>query len=153
MVNIRGLEARDIDRCVKLANDGFKDEIKFGMQEFAHKYFDSRLSIERVKMWVVEDETVFGFMLLTDANIEVPAILHLIAIDRSKRRQGIGKQLIQHAMDYVSENEWSKLKLSTRPENTGMRKICTDLGFIQEAYLTKEYLNRDLIQYGFFPEE
>ncbi len=53
----------------------------------------------------------------------------------------------------LSENEWSKLKLSTRPENTGMRKICTDLGFIQEAYLTKEYLNRDLIQYGFFPEE
>ena len=33
-----------------------------------------------------------------------------------------------------------------------MRKVCTDLGFTQEAHLRKEYLNKDLIQYGYFTD-
>lgn len=139
MVNIRVLEAKDIERCVKIANEGFKDEIEIGLPKFTQEYFTSRLTNKRVKIWIAEDENVLGFMLLTDATIEVPAILHLIAVDISKRKRGTGKQLVQQAIDYVTDNTWIKLKLSTRPWNNGMRKFCTDLGFIQEAYLTQEY--------------
>ena len=152
MVEIRRLEEKDAERCSLLANKGFWDEIERGMQEFTPEYFTSRLDSQRVKMWVAEEDEVLGFVLITEANVEVPAMLHLITVDETKRKQGIGKQLVQQIMDYVVENKWSKLKLSTRPWNNAMRKVCTDLGFIQEAYLTKEYLNKDLIQYGYFPE-
>lgn len=151
MVIIRGLENDDASRCSEIALDAFGDELYLGMPLFSPEYFTSRLISKRVKMMVAEDEDVVGFMLVTDANVQVPAQLHLVAVDKDRRGQGIGKQLVQYAVDYTVENEWSKLKLFTRPWNTGMRKICSDLGFVQEAYLTKEYLNEDLIQYGYFP--
>jgi hypothetical protein len=33
-----------------------------------------------------------------------------------------------------------------------MRKVCKDTGFIPEAYLRKEYLEEDLIQYSLYLE-
>jgi hypothetical protein len=44
------------------------------------------------------------------------------------------------------------LRLYTRPWNTAMKNVCTDTGFTPEAYLKKEYLGEDLIQYSFFLE-
>ena len=152
MVTLRGLVEADSVRCSEIAAEAFSDEIKLGMSSFSAEYFSSRIPSERVRMTVAVDDGVVGFMVYTDANVEVPAILHLVAVDKSKRGQGIGKRLVKHAVDYTVENGWSKLKLSTRPWNQAMRKVCSDMGFIQEAYLTKEYLNNDLIQYGYFPE-
>ena len=84
-----------------------------------------------------------------------PRLRRIIVCEQSLNAsigQGIGKQLVQHAIDYTIENGWSKLKLSTRPWNRAMRKVCTGLGFTQEAHLRKEYLDKDLIQYGYFPQ-
>ena len=66
--------------------------------------------------------------------------------------QGIRRLFLQTAIDYTVENGWSKLKLHTRPWNHAMRKVCTGLGFTQEAHLRKEYLDKNLIQYGYFPQ-
>ena len=152
MVTLRPMEEADSAKCSEIAAEAFADEIELGMPAFSAEYFFSRIPMERVKIIVADAEGVVGFMVLTDANVEVPAILHLVAVDESCRGQGIGKQLVRFAVDYTVENRWSKLKLHTRPWNNAMRKVCTDLGFIQEAYLTKEYLDNDLIQYGYFPE-
>lgn len=152
MVILRSMEEADSVRCSEIASEAFSDEIKLGMPSFSTEYFSSRIPSERVKMTVAVGDVVVGFMVYTDANVEAPAILHLVAVDKSSRGQGIGRQLVKHAVDFTGENGWSKLKLSTRPWNHAMRKVCSDLGFIQEAYLTKEYLDNDLIQYGYFSE-
>jgi len=152
MVSLRGLNEKDCEKCSEIAAEAFADEKELGMSAFSSEYFSSRIPMERVRITVADDGGVVGFMVYTIANVEVPAILHLVAVDKSRRGQGIGRQLVKQAVDYTAENGWSKLKLSTRPWNHAMRKVCSDLGFIQEAYLTKEYLNNDLIQYGYFPE-
>ena len=152
MVTLRTLEEEDTVKCAEIALEAFADEIELGMPVFSADYFASRIPMERVKITVAEDSGVIGFMVLTDANVEAPARVHLVAVDKSRRGKGIGKQFIQHAIDYTVENGWSKLKLYTRPWNHAMRKVCTDLGFTQEAHLKKEYLNKDLVQYGYFPE-
>jgi RimJ/RimL family protein N-acetyltransferase len=118
---------------------------------FNKEYFLKRIVTKNVKLVVAEDDKILGFMLVTDANVFVPAQLHLVAINKEERGKGIGKQLVQYAIDYAKENEWEKLKLSTKPWNKAMRKICMNLGFAEEALLRKEYLGEDLIQYGYFP--
>jgi predicted GNAT family acetyltransferase len=152
MVILRSMEAADSVRCSEIAAEAFSGEIKLGMPAFSSEYFASRIPSERVRMTVADDGGVVGFMVYTIANVEQPAVIHLVAVDKPNRGQGIGRQLVKHTIDYTAENGWSKLKLSTRPWNHAMRRVCSDLGFIQEAYLSKEYLDNDLIQYGYFPE-
>ena len=85
MVTIRSLEEGDEEKCSILGNMGFADEIEDGLPSFTPEYFIKRLPNERVKMWVAEEGDVIGFMLVTDANVEYPAQLHLITVDESKR--------------------------------------------------------------------
>jgi hypothetical protein len=44
------------------------------------------------------------------------------------------------------------LRLYTRSWNTAMKNVGTDTGFTPNAYLKKQYLEEDLIQYSFFLE-
>lgn len=152
MMNIRDLEEKDAIDCKAIANTAFSDEIENGMDMFTVEYFLKRVSAKNQKCVVIKDnKTTHGFMIITDANRFVPAQLHLVAIDKESRGKGIGQQLVQYAVDYVTENNWEKMRLFTRPWNTPMRKICEKLGFEQEAHLKKEYLGKDIIQYGYFP--
>ena len=105
MVTIRSLQECDAGRCSEIAIEAFTEEIQLGMPSFSPEYFTSRLLSKRVKMVVAEDENIVGFMIVTDANVEVPAQLHLVAVDKDWQGQGIGKQLVQHAIDYIVENE------------------------------------------------
>ena len=151
---IRELVEKDANACSTIANEAFADEIQRGMDSFTDEYFVKRVSMKNLKLVVAEEKgRIEGFMLITDANIHVPAQLHLVAVNKNFRGKGVGKTLVNYAIDYTIENAWKKIKLSTRPWNTPMRKICTSLGFIEEAHLRKEYLGEDLIQYGYFPYE
>ena len=152
MVLIRDFHENDASVCVDIAMEAFKDEIERGMQVFTSEYFVKRQGWKAHKLVVAEDDDIVGFMMVTDANTFVPAQLHLVAVDREHRRRGIGKQLVQYAIKYTVDQGWMKLKLSTRPWNTGMRKLCESLEFDEEGLLRKEYLNEDLIQYGYFPQ-
>ena len=152
-MKIRNFLEQDKETCVVIANEAFEDEIQRGMPVFTEEYFIKRGVMNGVKLVVAYEERVIGFMLLTDAKVQVPAQLHLVAMDKQYRGKGIGKKLVQYAVDYTLENGWVKLKLSTRPWNKAMRKICSDLGFNEEVLLRKEYLGEDLIQYGYFPSK
>jgi ribosomal protein S18 acetylase RimI-like enzyme len=148
---IRPVTDHDAAKCTKIANEAFRDEIKRGMNEFIPEYFINRIERPSLRLMVAYEDDVLGFVLVTDANAFVPAQLHLVAVDKKQRGKGIGKELVQFAMNITKENGWGKLKLSTRPWNHVMRNLCNSLGFIEEAHLRKEYLNEDLIQYGYFP--
>jgi len=150
---VRSFREKDAEECASIANEAFTEEISRGMPRFTADYFVKRASQPSVNITVVEDERVIGFMLLTDANLHFPAQLHLVAVKKEKRGKGVGTNLMKHAIEYTETNNWHKLKLSTRPWNKPMRKICAELGFREEGLLRKEYLKEDLIQYGYFPIE
>ncbi len=154
MIDIRNLNEGDAETCMRIANKAFSDEMDRGMDRFNKGYFMKQSRTSNVKLVVAEEKgMVLGFLRVTDANKFVPAQLHMVAIDSGHRGKGIGQKLVQYAMDYVKENSWEKMRLFTRPWNTGMRRICEKLGFVQEGHLRKEYLGEDIIQYGYFPQE
>jgi RimJ/RimL family protein N-acetyltransferase len=73
-----------------------------------------------------------------------------VGVRSVSRGKGIGKKLVQEAIEHARALGRKKLKLYTRPWNIAMRKVCVDLGFVPEAYLRKDYLNEDLILYSVF---
>ena len=153
MPEIRGFIPGDALRLAEIAGEAFADEVQRGMSAFTEEYFTRRGDRPGVRLVVAEEgDEVAGFMLLTDATVEAPAQVHLVAVEASHRNRGIGRTLVGYAVDLLEANSWGKLKLGTRPWNTGMRRVCEALGFTLEAYLRGEYLGEDLVQYGYFPE-
>ncbi|MFH0850425.1 MAG: GNAT family N-acetyltransferase [Candidatus Bathyarchaeota archaeon] len=153
MPKIRGFRPGDAPRLAEIAGEAFADEAQRGMPAFTEEYFTRRGDRPGVRLVVAEEGgEVAGFMLLTDATVEAPAQVHLVAVEASRRNREIGRTLVGYAVDLLGACGWGKLKLSTRPWNTGMRRVCEALGFTLEAYLRGEYLGEDLVQYGYFPE-
>lgn len=154
MPEIRVFRPGDAPRLAEIAGEAFADEAQRGMAAFTEEYFTRRSDRFGVRLVVAEEGgDAVGFMLLTDATVEAPAQVHLVAVDASHRNRGIGKMLVGYAVDLLEASGWGKLKLSTRPWNTVMRRVCDALGFTEEAYLRREYLGEDLVQYGYFPEK
>jgi ribosomal protein S18 acetylase RimI-like enzyme len=142
---IRGFRSGDAPRLAEIAGEAFADEVQRSMSAFTEEYFTRRGDRPGVRLLVAEEGgEVAGFMLLTDATMEAPAQVHLVAVEASRRNRGIGRMLVGYAVDLLGACGWGKLKLSTRPWNTGMRKVCEALGFTLEAYLQGSTWGRTL---------
>ena len=153
MAEVRGFGEGDAARLAEIANMAFGDEIGRGMPVFDEEYFMKRRDRPGVRLVVAEmDGVAVGFMLMTDATVEAPAQLHLVAVEEGLRGRGIGGQLVGDAVRHAEASGAGKLKLSTRPWNAAMRAICMAHGFVEEAYLRREYLGMDLVQYAYFIE-
>jgi ribosomal protein S18 acetylase RimI-like enzyme len=155
LAEVRGFRAGDEARLAEIANEAFGDEVRRGMPSFDGGYFVKRGS--RPPLWPGVRLTVaavggapVGFALLTDATVEAPAQLHLVAVDAGFRGRGLGRMLVGDAVEYVGGCGAGKLKLSVRPWNSAMRGLCSALGFTEEATLRLEYLGEDLVQYAYF---
>ena len=151
MSEVRGFRAGDEARLAEIANEAFGDEVRRGMASFDGGYFVKRGSRPGVRLTVAAvGGTPVGFALLTDATVEAPAQLHLVAVDEGFRGRGLGRMLVGDAVEYAGGCGAGKLKLSVRPWNSAMRGLCSALGFTEEATLRLEYLGEDLVQYAYF---
>ena len=151
MSDIRSYRESDSDKLVSIANEAFGDEIERGMIPFIPDTFSKWTQRRGCIVTVTEkDGDVVGFMILTEGNIEAPAQIQLMGVEKSLRGRGIGKELVRSAVAHVSSKKQVKLKLFTRPWNIGMSKVCIELGFIPEAHLKKDYLGEDLVLYSYF---
>ena len=151
MSAIRSYKESDSNKLVSIANEAFGDEIERGMSPFDQTTFSRWTQRRGCTITVTEkDGDVVGFMILTEGNIETPAQIQLMGVEKSQRGRGIGKELVKSAVVYVSSKKQVKLKLFTRPWNIGMSKVCIELGFVPEAHLKKDYLGEDLVLYSYF---
>jgi hypothetical protein len=83
---IRGYRESDSTKLVSIANEAFGDEIERGMNSFTQDTFSKWVQRRGCTVTVAEKEgDVVGFMILTEGNIEAPAQIHLIGVEKSKR--------------------------------------------------------------------
>ena len=151
MTKIRDFSDSDAVALAEISNEAFSDEMILGMSSFDPKRFIDFSEKEGVRIFVAEDKSkILGFLTLTEGDIEVPAQFHLVAVAKEFRGKGIGKELIRRGMEHVEAVGGRKIKVFVRPWNVVMQKVCIELGFVPEAYLRREYLDRDLILYSFF---
>jgi RimJ/RimL family protein N-acetyltransferase len=152
MPRIREYSEKDSPAIVQILAEAFSDEIARGMLPLTARQVDEFSKRPSVKVLVCESEekAVIGFLTMAEGSVEYPAQIHLIGVKSSLRGKGIGKKLVQEGIKHAEAVGRKKVKLFTRPWNIPMRKICTDLGFVPEAYLRKDYLNEDLVLYSLF---
>lgn len=153
MFELRDFSEGDAQALTEIGNEAFGEEIARGFPAFTPDRFVKMHEREGVKLVVAEsDKSVAGFLVVTVGDVAVPAQVHLVGVEKGLRGRGIGKELVRFSIQYAKEVGKKKLRLYTRPWNLAMRKVCLDTGFIPEAYLKKEYLNEDLIQFSLFLE-
>ena len=153
MFEITDFSEDDAETLAQISKEAFSDEHARGMSPFTPEGFINTSKREGVKTIVArsEGETV-GFLRLTEGVEGQPAQIHLVAVEAGYRGHGLGTKLVRAAIDHVRKLKRTKLRLFTRPWNKAMIKVCINLGFIPEAYLRREYLDADLIQYSLFLE-
>jgi len=151
---IRDFHEEDAITLIQICNKAFGDEITRGMRAFTAERFVEFSKRPGMKVFVAEskEEGIAGFLTLTEGSIEMPAQIHLMAVRRDLRRKGLGKELVRKAIEHAKSIGRKKLKLFTRPWNVAMSKVCVDLGFVPEAYLRREFLDKDLLLYSAFLE-
>ena len=88
MPEIRGFRPEDAPRLAEIAVDAFADQVQRGMPAFT-EYFTRQGDRPKVRLMVTEEGgEVAGFMLFTDAAVEAPAQVHLVAVEASRRNRG-----------------------------------------------------------------
>ena len=151
---IREFREKDAGTLANISQEAFSDEIVKGMSRLKPENFIEYSKRPEVKIFVAESSrgSVVGFLSLTEGSTEAPAQIHMVAVQKDERGEGIGKALVRRALEHARTVGRKKVKLFTRPWNLPMRKVCVELGFIPEACLRREFLNEDVILYSAFLE-
>jgi ribosomal protein S18 acetylase RimI-like enzyme len=68
-------------------------------------------------------------------------LIEELVIDESARRQGVGRALIQAALDWARAQGCSEVEVSTDVDNTAAQAFYRQLGFESEALLLEYELN------------
>ena len=62
--------------------------------------------------------------------------LYAVAVDPSQRRRGLGRQLVQHAIDALRKRGCGKVNLQIRATNEEVREFYRSLGFVVEERIS-----------------
>ncbi len=97
-------------------------------------------------VYVAEDDgRVVG--RLSIARDQHPASRHVadlgLMVAASHRRRGIGRALLEAAVDWARETEVQKLELHVFPSNEGAIALYEGFGFVREGYRTRHYRRGD----------
>jgi len=68
-------------------------------------------------------------------------LIEELVVDESARRQGVGRGLIQAALDWARAQGCSEVEVSTDEDNTAAQAFYRQLGFESEALLLEYELN------------
>lgn len=99
----------------------------------------------------VDGETVVGYAIaIVERNFEFWGFRfgergHLlnIAVEKGKRRRGIGTSLLRAIIDRLRKKDIADVWLEVRARNVGARKFYQDLGFQESGLVNHYYLNGD----------
>lgn len=144
------LKSRTLEELVKISNEGFKDENIIGWEPSTKEYFRKKArSKKRYLIIEKENDAVSGYGLFTVSKY-FPLTIDQIVVSPEHRGKGIAGFIIGKVIEFAKNNGVKKISLTTRPENLAMQRACEKQGFVKEAVLKKEFLNKDLMVLALF---
>lgn len=141
-MNIRRIRLDDLDKVYELMNilyegklkyDRFKDVYKLKLQEENSYYIVA-----------LEEDNVVG--VLTSELQEklhrkrLQLFIEDLIVEESKRNNGIGKALIENAINYAKDNNCEVVELTSYKDNIKAHKFYENNGFINHSIKFKMYL-------------
>lgn len=87
-----------------------------------------------------------GVIICRQEDLEAPVrctrgYIAMLAVETKFRKQGIGSQLVQRAIERMQEQGCAEVMLETEIANRGAIRLYENLGFVRDERLVKYYLN------------
>lgn len=130
-VVIRTMTVEDLDGVMSVEFDSF-------LTPWSRQAFEEELRTNRLAHYLVavENENIVGYagtwLVINEAHVTN------VAVTGKKRRQGIGRLLMENLMDLARDNGMESMTLEVRVSNEAARHLYQQLGFV-EAGIRKNY--------------
>lgn len=141
-LKIRRFELNDLDKIYKLMNILYNGKLKY--DKFKNIYKLKLQDKNSYYIVAVQDDNVVG--LLTSELQEklhrerLQLFIEDLIVEESKRNNGIGKALIENAVNYAKSNNCEVVELTSYKDNTKAHKFYEKNGFINHSIKFKMYL-------------
>lgn len=128
---IRPMTLEDIDGVMAVEMDAFQTP-------WSRSAFEEELTQNRLARYLVAeaDGAILGYagtwLVINEAHVTN------VAVSSQRRREGIGRLLMEHLMDLAVQNGSGSMTLEVRVSNEAARNLYRQLGFV-EAGLRKNY--------------
>ena len=143
-MDIRKIKLEDMDDVFRLLNELYKNKIQY--DKFKEIYIQKLNDVNSYYIVAVVDEKIVG-VLISELQVQLHRskkrgyIIDLI-VDENYRNQGIGKALLENAINYAKDSDCEVVDLSSYITNDNAHRFYEKNGFIKHSYMFKMYLNQ-----------
>ena len=130
-ITVRPMVMTDVDGVMAVEQDSF-------LTPWSRSAFEEELAQNRLARYIVavENDEIVGYagtwLVINEAHVTN------VAVSGQRRREGIGRLLMQKLMDLARENDMESMTLEVRVSNAAARHLYQQLGFV-EAGIRKNY--------------
>ena len=128
---VRPMVMTDVDGVMAVEHDSF-------LTPWSRSAFEEELAQNRLARYIVAEENgaIVGYagtwLVINEAHVTN------VAVSSQRRREGIGRLLMQKLMELARDNDMESMTLEVRVSNAAARHLYQQLGFV-EAGIRKNY--------------
>ena len=130
-ITVRPMVMTDVDGVMAVEHDSF-------LTSWSRSAFEEELAQNRLARYIVavENGEIVGYagtwLVINEAHVTN------VAVSGQRRREGIGRLLMQNLMELARENGMESMTLEVRVSNAAARHLYAQMGFV-EAGIRKNY--------------
>lgn len=132
----------DLNRVFELLNELYENRLKYEKFEEIYKL---KLNDENSYYIVaIEDNKIVG-VLTSELQVKLhrtkkQSFIDYLIVDKDYRSKGIGKALLQNAVDYAKYNDCEVIELTSYIKNENAHRFYENNNFIKHSFKFKQYL-------------
>lgn len=141
-MEIRKITLNDLDSVFELLNELYVNKLKYNKFEEIYK-----LKLNDTNSYYIVailDNRIVG-VLTSEIQVKLhrerkQSFIEDLIVDKEYRNKGIGKALLQNAVDYAKENDCEVIELTSYINNKDAHRFYENNNFIKHSYKFKQYL-------------
>ena len=142
-MEIRKIVLNDLDEIFNLLNQLYDNKLNY--EKFKEIYKMKLNDKNSYYIVAIENNKIIGVLTL-ELQIKLhrakkQSFIEDLIVDESYRNRGIGKALLQNAVNYAKNNDCEVIELTSYINNEKAHKFYQNNGFIKHSYKFKQYLN------------
>jgi ribosomal protein S18 acetylase RimI-like enzyme len=141
-MEIRRITINDLDRVFELLNTLYENKLKY---EKFKEIYKLKLNDENSYYIVATEENKIIGILTSELQVKLhrskkQSFIEDLIVDKDYRNKGIGKALLQNAVDYAKNNNCEVIELTSYIKNENAHRFYENNNFIKHSYKFKQYL-------------
>ena len=142
-MDIRKITLSDLDKVYDLLNTLYENKLKYKQFEEIYKL---KLNDENSYYIVaIEDNKIIG-VLTSEIQVKLhrakkQSFIEDLIVDETYRNKGVGKALLQNAVNYAKNTDCEVVELTSYINNENAHRFYENNGFIKHSYKFKQYLD------------